>query len=451
MFDGRRCHEPQRTRSPALPRALHRLHPGADRHRLRGGLHLEGLSLAADRRPVAALVPRHRHQPGFRERVLGEPLARHALGDHRRRPLGAVGALNRTLPFTRARGHTDTLPGAAHDPAGGARHRLPALLHPDRDQRHLHRPGAEPCHHHHALRPAPRALRLDGDRSADRERGGLPRRLLALDLPPRHPADDRAGRGERLGARLHHQLRRGDDDRVHRLAAHNDAAGAALPLYPGQYRSPRRRGLRRAHRPDRGGDDPPRPALRPRPAPRRPRKQLRERSWRGSRLVITTSRWWGAGSSAPPSPGALRASARGSWYSTRATSPIAPRAATSPSSGCRARALACRATPPGPSAPPMAGPALRLGSRRRRASTSPSSARAASSSCSPRPRWTPASPCSSGSTTSPTWCPIPTRSSTTPALPRCCRRSVPMWWAAAIAPSTAIATPCASSAPFTSA
>ncbi len=51
--------------------------------------------------------------------------------------------------------------------------------------------------------------------------------------------------------------------------------------------------------------------------------------------------------SASPPPGAWRARAGASSCSTRATSPCAPRAATSRWSGCRARASACRPMPAG--------------------------------------------------------------------------------------------------------
>ena len=116
-----------------------------------------------------------------------------------RRRLGAGGARHRALSLPRPRGADGAVHVAADDPARRARHRLPALLHPDRAGRHLRRPGARAHRDRVAVRAAPDA-RL-GDRHGPRHRAcrGLARRLGLDGVQARDPAADPAGRWPAAG------------------------------------------------------------------------------------------------------------------------------------------------------------------------------------------------------------------------------------------------------------
>ena len=87
-------------------------------------------------------------------------------------------------------------------------------------------------------------------RPGHRARRGVARRAELHGLPPRHAAVDIARHRQRLAARVHHQLRRADGERVHQQSEHHDLAGAHVPADSGHDRSDGGRGLGAADRRD---------------------------------------------------------------------------------------------------------------------------------------------------------------------------------------------------------
>ena len=120
----------------------------------------------------------------------------------------------------------------------------------------------------HIVIVLPFALRLTlasarRPRPFDRACRHLARRVGRHGAAAHHLAAGPARPDQRLGARLHQLVRRSDHDGVHRRARHRDAAGAHVPLHPGQYRSAGHLGVGLRHRRHRGRADRARSRLRP--------------------------------------------------------------------------------------------------------------------------------------------------------------------------------------------